>query len=148
MYGRWYEKLSKRDLRGTIQLGEAYLREFPQGKFAGFVKNIIGFATASLDTASESRRREFRRLILSSLEKASGELETLMDDILNGRAGASGSTNDGQTPLMLAAARGDSEKVAALLSLNVPIDQRESSRGWTALVYAIWSGKRPLVQEL
>ena len=49
---------------------------------------------------------------------------------------------------MYAAAKGKVEAVEALLQKSANLDIRENSHGWTAVVYAIWSGDRILVRRL
>ncbi len=57
------------------------------------------------------------------------------------------SSNEGITPLMLAARAGDNSQVESLISTGAEIDKK-SKYGWTALMFAAWQGHKSTVENL
>ncbi|KAJ2159817.1 hypothetical protein GGF46_002757 [Coemansia sp. RSA 552] len=55
--------------------------------------------------------------------------------------------DSGRTPLMLAAFRGRTQTVSALLRRNAKVNDRDMS-GWTALMYAAFTGRIAICREL
>jgi ankyrin repeat protein len=104
------------------------------------------FARTAIIEGDISQAKTTRSLVKSSLLRAS--LESILIDISAGRADVNSRTDDGQTALMFAAANADAEAVKALLQKGADVDAIENTHGWTALVYAIWSGDRSLVGML
>jgi hypothetical protein len=47
-YSYWHDAFDRRNLPQAIKLGEAYLQQYPTGKFAGYITKIIEFARISL----------------------------------------------------------------------------------------------------
>jgi len=145
-YKPWYYALKERNPPQVIQLGETFLRQYPDGKYSDFIRKIMTFARTSLNEDAVSKAKTMRALVKSSLLNA--PLESILVDIAAGRADVNRRTDDGQTALMFAAANADAEAVKALLQKGADVDEIENTHGWTALVYAIWSGDRSLVSTL
>ena len=146
-YRPFYNALTGRHLPQIITFGEAYLQKFPRGRFGDYIKSIINFARISLNEEKIAQAKELRRLIHASLAKDS-QLELLLNDVLNERADLNASAENGQTPLMFAADDMNPETIRALLKKGVSIDVAEKVHGWTALIYAIWSGDEKSVKSL
>jgi hypothetical protein len=142
-YKPWYYALKERNLPQVIQLGETFLRQYPDGKYSEFIRKIMTFARTSLDEGAVSKAKSMRSLVKSSL--LNGPLESILADIAAGRGDVNKRTDDGQTALMFAAANANAEAVKALLQKEADVDAIENIHGWTSLVYAIWSGDRSLV---
>jgi hypothetical protein len=145
-YKPWYYALKERNLPQVIQLGETFLRQYPDGKYSDFIKQIVTFARTSLNEDAVSKAKTMRSLVKSSLLNA--PLESILVDIAAERADVNKRTDDGQTALMFAGTNANAEAVKALLQKGADVDAIENTHGWTALVYAIWSGDRSLVRTL
>ena len=143
-YRKWYEALKESNLPQLIQLGETFLLHYPDGKYSDFIRKIMTFARTSLNEDAVSKAKTMRSLVKSSL--LSAHLESILADIAAGRADVNERTDDGQTALMFAAANANAEAARVLLQKGADVDAIENTHGWTALVYAIWSGDRSLVR--
>jgi ankyrin repeat protein len=147
IYKQWYDAFKDRSLPRVIELGEAYLQLYPEGKYAAFLKQIIAFAHTSLDPARLRAAPHFRSQVKNSISNRL-ELESLLDEALNQHGDVNTKSSTGQTGLMWAAFNGDTQSVKVLVQKNVDLDATESSHGWTPLVYAIWGGDHFLVRNL
>jgi ankyrin repeat protein len=147
LYKQSYDALKERLLPRVVELGEAYLQVYPEGKYAAFLRQIIAFAHTSLDPARVTAAQHFRSQVKNSMSNRL-ELESLLDEALNQHGDVNAKSTTGQTALMWAAVNGDTQSVKLLVQKSVDLDATESSQGWTALVYAVWSGDHFLVEYL
>jgi ankyrin repeat protein len=148
VYRNWYDAFNGRNLPQAIKLGEAYLQQYPTGKYAAYITKIIEFARTSLNEEKISQAKAFRRSIQAPTTRDATQLEFLLEQALNGRADVNATTTDGRTPLMFAAAERRAEAMKALLEKGANPDVIENTQGLTALIYAIWGGDRNLVRSL
>lgn len=148
MYQKWYQALHNRELGAVIARGIEYLESNPTGKFARFVEEIVRFARTATDTELLARAQRLRLKFAGSLDSTKIELESLLNQMLVDGASIDVKALDGKTPLMFAASKGDAQAVKALLQRHVDVDSTEGTHGWTALVYAIWSGNPGVVREI
>lgn len=148
VYKRWYDAFKGRTLPEAIKLGEAYLQEYPNGKYGGYISKIIDFARISLNKEKIAQANALRSSIHASIAKEATQLEFLLKEALNGTTHVNTTTPDGRTPLMFAASERTAEEMEALLEKGASVNVIENTQGWTALVYAIWAGDRNLLRRL
>jgi hypothetical protein len=148
VYKKWYIAFKERNLPEAIKLGDAYLEAFPNGQYGGYIREIITFARISLDKEKVAQANRQRAIIRSNLAEDAPQLKALLTDTLNGHVDVNTTNKKGLTALMFAAATGNAEAVEALLQKDANLDITEGSYGWTALVYAIWSGDKSTVRNL
>jgi hypothetical protein len=148
VYKQWYDAFKERNLPQAIKLGEAYLQRYPNGKFGGYIRQIINFARVATDRRNIAQANANRELVQTSLADSSPELDSLLKEVIDGRADVNAKTGLGQTALMYVAANGQPGAVKILLEKKPDLNITENSHGWTALIYAIWSGDRKVVRSL
>jgi ankyrin repeat protein len=132
----------------VIELGESFLKEYPNGKYAEFVTRIIDLAQACLNANQRNNAEILRAQVRASLKDSSEDLRVLLGKILNDEAAVDEQSPTGATALMYAATSGDREALRALIHKDASIDAAENTHGWTALIYALWSGNHLIVDDL
>jgi hypothetical protein len=147
-YRQWYIVLAARNRGRVIEGGESFLKQYPEGKYAGFVTRIIDMARVCLNAKQRNTAEVWRAQVKASLKDSSEQLQDLLSKILNDEAGVDEKNHTGATALMYAAASGEREALRALIHKDADIDAAENTHGWTALIYALWSGNHLIVDDL
>ena len=147
----WFDARSHGDLRTAYDVGKAYLARYPNGalveEFRNWVKKAVEVLDARLPPAAASPKET---AVAATAKESSREdllLESMLAD-LQENAIEEVRLTSGRTLLMLAAANGNSQRVNALLRQDVQVNWMDTTRNWTALVYAIRKGDARIVRAL
>src|SRR4030095_3343359 len=85
-YRQWYIVLAARNPGRVIEEGLSFLKQYPDGKFSGFVTRIIDLARVCLNAKQRNTAEVLRTQVKASLKDSSDQLQDLLRKVLNDEA--------------------------------------------------------------
>ena len=147
----WFDARNRGDIRGAFEVGKAYLARHPRGALAEEFRDWVRRTVEMLDARSRPAAAAQNERTVAQADKGAGwedlQLEPLLAD-LQENAFEEIRLSSGRTLLMLAAANGNAERVNTLLRKGVHVNWTDSTRNWSALIYAIRKGHAGIVRAL